>query len=147
MLKVSSDISDIVVFFSVWYHEVVSPQNGDIWGRRPPLSDATTKSCYFRPSCNVFDERNAKTRVGFTIIWHSARGPALRWRDFFGLRLYSAERCCENLQSANGSAQCKCGPGITLLESVTSIALFLNNNPPPPRQFLGDKVFLKKKII
>ena len=34
---------------------------------------------------------------------------------FFGLHLYLAERCCENLQSATGPAQCKSEPGNNLV--------------------------------
>ena len=36
------------------------------------------KSCYLKPSSNLFYERNAITRAGFT-IWHSTRSPVLRW--------------------------------------------------------------------
>ena len=40
-------------------------------------------------------------------------------RLFFGLHLYLAGRCCENPQSTRGNAQCKSGPGIKWLVSVT----------------------------
>ena len=32
-------------------------------------------------------------------------------KTFFGLRLYLAGRCCDNPQSARGTAQCISGPG------------------------------------
>ena len=53
-----------------------------------------------------FYERNAITRAGFTIIWHSTSNGsrAQMVRLFFGLHLYLVERCCENLQSAKGPA-------------------------------------------
>ena len=54
-----------------------------------------------------FYERNAITRAGFTIIWHSTS----KGETFFGLHLYLARRCCENLQSAKGLAQYKSGQG------------------------------------
>ena len=34
-------------------------------------------------------------------------------KTFYGLYLYFAGRCCQNLQSAGGSAQCKSGRAIT----------------------------------
>ena len=64
-------------------------------------------------------------------------------RLFFGLPLYLAEKCCENLQSAKGHAQYKSGEGNNIV-SIVSIVPFSNNNPPPPRQLLCDKILLKK---
>ena len=52
-------------------------------------------------------------------MWHSARSPGSDSRTFFGLHLYLATRCCKNHLSARGLAQCKSGPGITCLVSVT----------------------------
>ena len=57
-----------------------------------------------------FSERYAITRAGFTIIWHSARGPLSDGETFFGLHLYWAGKCCENLQSDMGFPQCKSDP-------------------------------------
>ena len=58
-------------------------------------------------------ERNAITRVGFTIIWHStSKGSRAQLvRLFFGLHLYLAGRSCENLQSAKSPALYKSGWG------------------------------------
>ena len=60
-----------------------------------------------------FYERNAITRAGFTIIRHCTNkgSRAQMVRLFFGLHLYLAGRCCENLQSAKGPAQYKFGQG------------------------------------
>ena len=66
------------------------------------------------PHLSVY-ERNAITRAGYTIIWHSdstSKGShAQMVRLFFGLHLYLAGRCCENLQSVKGPAQNKSGQG------------------------------------
>ena len=68
------------------------------------------KSCYFGPSSNLFYERNAITRADLpygTLSGASCSDGV----TFFGLHLYLAERCCENLKSARRPAQCKFGPG------------------------------------
>ena len=40
-------------------------------------------------------------------------------RLFFGLHLYLARRCCENLQSARGPARCNSGPGNNMITLVS----------------------------
>ena len=68
---------------------------------------------------------------------------------FCGLHLYFAKRCRENLQSAKCSAQGNCGPATTWLVGVTiycTISIF-NNKQPPLRQFLGEKILLKKNWL
>ena len=61
-----------------------------------------------------------------------------------GLHLYLAERCGENLQSI---AQCKFCPAIICSVGVTNIAPCFNNNSLTPRQFLRDKILLKKNQL
>ena len=51
----------------------------------------------------------------------------------FGLHLYLAERCCENLPSTRSPAQCKSGPAIIWLVDITNIVPCFNNNSLTPR--------------
>ena len=62
--------------------------------------------------------------------------------------------CNENLQSARGPAQCTSSLGknmITVVIGLTNNHLLyqwtFNNNSPPTRQFLRDKMLLKKKQL
>ena len=66
-----------------------------------------------------FYERNAITRAGVT-IWHSAKAPRTDGKTFFGLHIYLAGKCCNNLQSTRGPVQYKSGPGITWLVRATN---------------------------
>ena len=66
---------------------------------------------------------------------------------FFGLHLYLAERCCKNLQSARGLAQCKSGPAITWLVDVTIYCTIFQKQfsiSPPTSPVLRAKYFKKK---
>ena len=83
----------------------------------------------------TFYERNAITSAVFA-IWHRARPSD--GKTFFGLHLYLPGRCCKNSLSARGHAQCKSGPGITCLVSIT---IYCTDDSP--RQFLRKK-YLKK---
>ena len=65
-----------------------------------------------------FYEGNAITTAGFAIR-HSATAPRSNGKNFFGLHLYLAGRCCKHPQSTRGPVQCKFGPGMTWLVSVT----------------------------
>ena len=44
-------------------------------------------------------------------LTRAAGAPRLDGKTFFGLHLYLAGRCCNNPQSASGTAQCISGPG------------------------------------
>ena len=62
-------------------------------------------------------------------------------KNFFGISLYLAEICCKNPQSVRG-----CTRQLHEWRAQPSIVPFFNgNNLPPPRQFLLDKIVLKKK--
>ena len=64
----------------------------------------------------------------------------------YGLHLYLAERCCENLQSARGPARCKSDPAISWLVSETIYCTIFQqqfSNSPPPRQFFAQNTFKK----
>ena len=63
-------------------------------------------------------------------MWHGARGPRSDSGTFFGPHLYLEERRCENPLSARGPAQCKSGPGITCLVTVTIYCSIFHNDSP-----------------
>ena len=86
----------------------------------------------------TFYERNAITSAVFA-KWLSARDRPSDGKTFFGLHLYLAGRCSKN--SLYCRKQCKSSPGITCLASVT---IYCTNDSP--RQFLREKILLKKKL-
>ena len=88
----------------------------------------------------TFYERNAITSAVFA-IWHSARARPSDGKTSFGLHLYLPGRCCKNSLSARSPAQCKSGPGITCLVSIT---IYCTNDSP--RQFLRTKYFEKNSL-
>ena len=67
----------------------------------------------------------------------------------FGFHLYLAGRCCEDLQSSKGPAQCKSGPSNNRVSkrSHHSIVPCFNYHSPPPRQFLYVQILLKKNQL
>ena len=75
-----------------------------------------TKSCYLRPSSNLF--MNVMQYLGnvmqylffHKIAQYKLGAPCSDSETFFGLHLYLAERHCKNLQRAKGPAKCKSGP-------------------------------------
>ena len=83
----------------------------------------------------TFYEGNAITSAVFA-IWLSGRARPSDGKTFFGLHLYLPEKCCKNSLSARGPVQCKSGPGITCLVSVT---IYFTNDSS--RQFLRTKYF------
>ena len=83
----------------------------------------------------TFYEGNAITSAVFA-KWLSGRSRFSDGKTFFGLHLYLPEKCCKNSLSARGPVQCKSGPGITCLVSVT---IYFTNHSS--RQFLRTKYF------
>ena len=74
--------------------------------------------------------------------------PPWNRKTFFGLQLYLAKRCCENLQSARGPARSKFGPAIKWLVDVTIYCTIFQtqfSNSPPTSPVFTNKI-LKKKI-
>ena len=68
---------------------------------------------------------------------------ALPWY-FFGLHLYLAGKYCENLKVAGAQLNVNPDRAITWFVGVTIYCTLFHNNSPPPRQFLCNKILLKK---
>ena len=73
------------------------------------------------------------------------QGPLTQIRLCFGLHLYLAEKYCKKKNKVPG-AQLNVNPAraITWFVGVTLYCIFFNNNSHPPRQFLRNKILLKK---
>ena len=69
------------------------------------------KSWYLSPSSNAFLNVMQKQRLDLPQYGTVPGASRSDGETFFGLHLYLARRCCENLQRAKGPAQCKSGPG------------------------------------
>ena len=75
---------------------------------------------------------NALARAGFTIIWHSARGLALRCKtSFWSSPIFGRKML--RYPSTRSPAQCESGPEIPWLVRVTIYCNIFNNNSPPLR--------------
>ena len=72
------------------------------------------------------------------------QGPRAQIRLFFGLYLYYAGKYCKNLKVPEAQLNVNPVRAITWLVGVTIYCIFFNNNSPPPRQFLSNKILLKK---
>ena len=82
---------------------------------------------------------------GFTIR-QSARGFVLRWRDFFWPLPILGRKMSKKSPNCQGLAQCRSGPDNDMVSERNhhSIVPFFNNHSAPPRQFLRDKILLKR---
>ena len=65
-------------------------------------------------------------------------------RPFLGLHLYLAGKYCENLKAPGAQLDANAAWAITWFVGVTTCRTFFNNNSPTPRQFLCNKILLKK---
>ena len=65
-------------------------------------------------------------------------------RVFVGLHLYLAEKHYENPEAPGIQLNVNPARAMTLLVGVTLYCTFFNNNSPTPRQFLCNKILLKK---
>ena len=65
-------------------------------------------------------------------------------KTFFGLHLYLAEKYCENLKVPEAQLNVNPVLAITCFVGVTVYGTYFNNNSPPCRQFLSNKILLKK---
>ena len=72
------------------------------------------------------------------------QGPALREIFFFVLYLCLAGKYCENPKVPGAKLNVNTAPAIKWFVGVTIYCAFFNNNSPPPRQFLCNKILLKK---
>ena len=67
-------------------------------------------------------------------------------RPFLGHHLYLAGKYCENPNVPRAQLHVNPAQAITWFVGVTNCCTFFNNNLPPPRQFLCNKILLKKNI-
>ena len=67
-------------------------------------------------------------------------------KTFFGLRMYLAGKYCENLKVQRAQFNVNPARAITWLAGVTMYCTCLINNSPTPRQFLCNKILLKKLV-
>ena len=68
-------------------------------------------------------------------------------KTFFGLHLYLARKILQKSQSAGAQLNVNPARAITWFVGVTSYCTFFNNNSPPPRQFLCNKIPLQKNLL
>ena len=72
------------------------------------------------------------------------QGPRTQIRLFFGLHLCLAGKYCKNPRVPGAQLNVNPARAITWFVGVTIYCTFFNNNSPPPRQFLCNKVLSKK---
>ena len=65
-------------------------------------------------------------------------------KTFFGLYLYLVGKYCENPKLPGPQLNVNPARAITWFEGVTIYCTFFKYNLPPPRQFLCNKILLKK---
>ena len=92
------------------------------------------KSCQLRPSSNLF--RNVMQQPGTDLTYGTVRSGKI----FFGFHLYLAGKYCKKLKVPGAQLNVNRARAITLLVGVTVYCTFCNNNSPPPRQFLCNKI-------
>ena len=63
---------------------------------------------------------------------------------FFGFHLYLAGKYCKNPSVPEAQLNVNPARAIAWFEGATIHCAFFNNNSPPPRQFLCNKILLKK---
>ena len=72
------------------------------------------------------------------------QGPHSQIRLVFGLHLHLAGKYCENPKVPTAQLNVNLALAITWFVGVPTYCTFFNNNSPPPRQFLCNKILLKK---
>ena len=72
------------------------------------------------------------------------QGPRAQIRFFFGLHLYLAGKYCKNLEVPGAQLNVNPAQAATWFVGVTIYCTFFNNNSPTSRQFLYNKILLKK---
>ena len=65
-------------------------------------------------------------------------------RSFFGLDLYLVGKYCKSAKVPGAQLNVNPARAITWFLGVTTYCTFFNNHSPPPRQFLCNKILLKK---
>ena len=74
------------------------------------------------------------------------QGPQHLDKTFFGLHLYLARKYCKNPKVPGAQFNVNSARAITCFVGRTIYSTFFNNNSPPSRQFLCNKILLKKKL-
>ena len=72
------------------------------------------------------------------------QGPRAQIRLFFGLHLYLVGKYCKNPKVSGGQLNVNPARAKTWFVGVTIYCTFFNTNSLPPRQFLRNKILLKK---
>ena len=70
--------------------------------------------------------------------------PRLNGKAFFGLHVYLVGKYCENPKVQGALLNVSLARAITWFVGITICCTPFNNNSPPPRQFLCNKILLKK---
>ena len=65
-------------------------------------------------------------------------------RLFFGVHLYLTGKFCKNPKMPGAQLSVNPARAVTWFAGVTIYCTFFNDNLPPPRQFLCNKILLKK---
>ena len=73
------------------------------------------------------------------------QGRRAQIRLLFGLHQYLVGKYCENPKVPGAQLNVNPARAITCLAGVTTYCTFFYNNSPPPREFLCNKIILKKK--
>ena len=106
------------------------------------------KRSYLRPTSSRFmNAMHYQVPIYHNMTQYKLRASSWNRKAFFGLHLYLAERCCENLLSARGPARCKSGLAITWLVDVTIYCTIFQkqfSNSPPTSPVFTHKIFKKK---
>ena len=72
------------------------------------------------------------------------RGAPRSYKTFFGFHLYLAGKYSKNPKAPEASHNVNPAQAGAWCVGVTNYCSFFNNNPPPARQFLRNKILLKK---
>ena len=81
---------------------------------------------------------------GMDLTYGSVPGVPRSGKTFLWSSPVFDRKILQKSQGARGPTQCKSGPAITWFVGLTMYFTFFNNNLPPPRLFLCNKVILKK---
>ena len=93
----------------------------------------------------TFYQHNAITRDGFN-IWLKVPWAPHSEKTFFRPHLYLAEKYCKNLKVPGAQLNVNPAREITWFVGITIYSTFFNNNSPPPRQFLCNKILLENLV-
>ena len=78
------------------------------------------------------------------LTYGTVPGAPRSYKTLFGLHLYLVEKYCKNPKVPGAQLNVNPAGAIRWFEGVTIYCTFFNYNPPPPQQFLCNKILLKK---